>query len=86
MIAVLEITSDQFAAFYGVYRANSLCYETYRPSRLSGKTDVSLYRATQDRDLSMPGDYGWNQLLPQPLRIYDVEANHFSITKEVMFQ
>jgi len=47
---------------------------------------VSLYRAIHDADLSLPRDYGWNQLLPRPARIYDVEADHFSILKEVILQ
>jgi thioesterase domain-containing protein len=81
----VEINGEQFATFYSVYRANLFCYRTYKPSMLSRKIDVSLYRATQGRqdDSTIPRDYGWNQLLPSPIRIYDVEANHFSILEKV---
>jgi len=81
----LEINSEQFEAFYRVYRANLHCYLTYKPSILSRNIDVSLYRATQENrgPAVTPPDYGWNQLLPSPVRIYDVEANHFSILDKV---
>jgi amino acid adenylation domain-containing protein len=80
----LEITGHQFSTFYRVYRANLLCYRAYRPPMLSGETTVSLYRAIHElQDFRMPHDYGWNELLPRPVRVYDVEADHFSILKEV---
>jgi amino acid adenylation domain-containing protein len=81
----LEIDCEQFAAFYRVYRANLLCYRAYTPPSLSREIDVSLYRATEghlDR-LNLPPDYGWGRLLQSPIRIYDVEADHFSILKKV---
>ena len=81
----LEIDRKQFAAFYHVYRANLLCYRAYTPPSLSREIDVSLYRATEvhpDR-LNLPPDYGWGRLLQSPVRIYDVEADHFSILKKV---
>jgi thioesterase domain-containing protein/acyl carrier protein len=84
----VEIDSEQFTAFYGVYRANLLCYRTYTPSMLPLKIDVWLYRATQGHQLgpTMPPDYGWNQLLQGPIRIQDVVANHFSILEKVHIQ
>ncbi|HEV8485887.1 MAG TPA: non-ribosomal peptide synthetase, partial [Blastocatellia bacterium] len=84
----LEIDGEQFAAFYSVYRANLLCYRSYEPSMLSHKIDVSLYRATHGNhdELATPPDYGWNQLLPSPIRIYDVDADHFSILEKVRFR
>jgi amino acid adenylation domain-containing protein/FkbM family methyltransferase len=84
----LEIDDRQFAAFQRVFRANQLCYRAYKPPTLSRKIDVSLYRATQGRQdgPTMPRDYGWNQLLQSPIRIYDVEANHFSILEKARLQ
>jgi amino acid adenylation domain-containing protein len=84
----LEISTKQFTAFADVLRANLRCYRAYKPSILSHNIDVCLYRATQGHESqsTMPRDYGWNQLLPSPIRIYDVEANHFSILKEVHIQ
>ena len=81
----LEIDCEQFAAFYRVYRANLLCYRAYTPPPLSREIDVSLYRATQGRPdrLNLPPDYGWGRLLQRPIRIYNVEADHFSILKKV---
>jgi amino acid adenylation domain-containing protein/FkbM family methyltransferase len=80
----LEIDREQFAAFYRVYRVNLLCYRAYTPPPLSRGIDVSLYRATQGRPdrLNLPPDYGWGRLLQRPIRIYDVEADHFSILKK----
>jgi acyl carrier protein/surfactin synthase thioesterase subunit len=83
-----EITTAQFAAFYNIYRANLRCYRTYKPSLLPCQIDVSLYRASQEhqnRTTLLP-DYGWNQLLYDPIRIYDVEADHFSILEKVNIQ
>jgi thioesterase domain-containing protein len=84
----LEINREQFAAFYRVYRANLLCYRAYTPSLLSSKIDVSLYCATQRRpdQPNYPSDYGWRKLLQCPIRIYDVEANHFSILEKAHIQ
>ena len=81
----LEINGDQFAAFYRVYRANMICYRAYKPSRLLCKINVSLYRATPNHQTgsTMPGDYGWNDLLQSPVRVYDVDADHFSILHRV---
>jgi hypothetical protein len=80
-----EIDSEQFVAFYHVYRANLLCYRTYTPSSLSRKIDVSLYRATQGRSalLNLPRDYGWDEVLQSPIRTTDVAADHFSILENV---
>src|SRR5262249_39326207 len=84
----LEINDEQFAAFQSVFRANQWCYRTYKPSMLPRKIDVSLYCATQGHQdgPTMPRDYGWNQLLQSPIRVYDVEANHFSILEKVCLQ
>jgi thioesterase domain-containing protein/acyl carrier protein len=80
----LEIGARQFAALYSVYRANLLCNRTYNPSKLSRKINASLYVATpRHKDgLTMPGDYGWNELLQSPVLIYEVESNHFSILRK----
>jgi amino acid adenylation domain-containing protein len=81
----LEITAGQLSAFYAVYRANLVCYRTYKPSKLSSQIDISLYCAAQRRQEEpiLPLDYGWNQLLQEPIRIFDVEADHFSILEKV---
>jgi thioesterase domain-containing protein/acyl carrier protein len=80
----VEINVEQFSAFYRVYQANVQSYRTYRPSMLSQKVDVALYRATQGHDDGemTPKDYGWNKLLPAPVLICDVEADHFSMLEE----
>jgi thioesterase domain-containing protein len=85
-----ELDGEQIRAFYEVYRANMGCYRAYRPRRLPRGVDASLYRAT----VRMPGehvpvgdvpaDYGWNELLPGAIRVYDVDADHFSILKKVV--
>jgi thioesterase domain-containing protein len=49
---------------------------------------VSLYRSIQEhREIpAIPRDYGWNELLRSPVRIYDVDANHFSILGKLRVQ
>jgi thioesterase domain-containing protein len=81
----LEIAREEFTRFYHVYRANLLCYRAYMPRSLSREIDVSLYRGTEEHSdsLKVPPDYGWGHLLQRPIRIYDVEADHFSILKKV---
>ena len=74
----LDVDAGQFNAFYRVYRANQHCYRTYTPPRLSHKLEVSLYRAVASNGHG-PADYGWNQLLQSPIRVHDVDADHFSI-------
>jgi amino acid adenylation domain-containing protein len=80
----IEINGEQFSAFYRVYQANLGCYRAYRPSMLAQKIDVALYRATQGHEDGQitPVDCGWNQLLAGPVRVHDVEANHFSMLEE----
>lgn len=84
----VEIDAGQFTAFLGVYRANQSCYRRYHPPALPRAIDVSLYRAThphQERAI-LPPDYGWNQLLQSPVRLYDVDADHFSILEKNIFK
>jgi thioesterase domain-containing protein/acyl carrier protein len=84
----VEIDAGQFTAFLGVYRANESCYRRYNPPMLPRVIDVSLYRATQRHQerAILPPDYGWNQLLQSPVRLYDVDADHFSILKKNIFK
>ncbi|MBZ5509457.1 MAG: amino acid adenylation domain-containing protein, partial [Acidobacteriia bacterium] len=84
----VEINNEQFAAFYSVYQTNLLCYRTYQPLPLPREIDVSLYRATQGHEDGQmtPHDCGWNQLLPGPVRVHDIEANHFSMLEEPHIQ
>jgi thioesterase domain-containing protein/acyl carrier protein len=81
----LEINAEQFATLHRVYRANLLCYRTYTPSVLPRRIDVSLYVASLESQhrMLMPRGYGWNQLRPSPVHIYEVDANHFSILQKV---
>jgi hypothetical protein len=84
----VEINAGQLNAFLDVYRANQACYRRYMPSLLPVAINVSLYRAIErhQHDAIMPHDYGWGQLLQAPIRIHDVEADHFSIFKKDIFK
>jgi thioesterase domain-containing protein len=78
----LDITRDQLLAFQRVHRANVRAYRAYAPAPLPRAIDVTLFRALtrSSRSLSpLPADYGWSPLFPNPLRIIDVNADHFSI-------
>lgn len=82
-----EIDDEQFAAFRAVYRANVACYRAYEPAALPRDVDVSLYRATGNGSevTKLPEDYGWNRLLRGPIRVHDVDADHYSILEQVRF-
>ncbi|MGZ5431282.1 MAG: thioesterase domain-containing protein, partial [Thermoanaerobaculia bacterium] len=76
----IEVDVGQFAAFMRVSRANRLSYRAYQPARLSRDIDVALYRATLADDFAtLPPDYGWNQVLQSPIRVQDLEVDHYSI-------
>jgi hypothetical protein len=81
----LEIDARQFAAFFNVYRANHECYRKYVPGPVRRAISVTLYRATLGREerRSLAPDYGWNALLPSPIRTVDVDADHFTILEKV---
>jgi polyketide synthase PksN len=84
----VEISEAQLEAIYAVYRANLLAYRAYRPRKLSRRINAFLYRATKDRvdGLSLPHDYGWNELMESPIHVFDIEATHFSILERVPLQ
>jgi thioesterase domain-containing protein/acyl carrier protein len=74
----LKLTKEQFTTSYNVSTTSDRSCRIYRPSKLSYTIDASLYRAIEGYP-DMPEDYGWNQLLLNPIRVYDIKANHFSI-------
>jgi thioesterase domain-containing protein/acyl carrier protein len=80
----VEVHASQLSAFLRIFRANQNCYRAYNPSKLPFKIDISLYRAmqTNHHGRNIPRDYGWNDLLQRPIRIHDVEADHFSILEK----
>jgi amino acid adenylation domain-containing protein len=84
----LEINADQLTVFQKVFQANQMCYRAYKPSMAALNFDVSLYRAMQGHQEvpPLPRDYGWNELLKSPIRVFDVEANHFSILEKAPLQ
>ncbi len=73
-----EMTSEQFTASYNVAITSQKCCQIYKPSKLSQKIDVILYRAI-DGYKEIADDYGWNQLLMEPIRTCDIKADHLSI-------
>jgi thioesterase domain-containing protein len=77
----LEIDQDQFAAFHRVFEANLGCYRAVTPRTLPVMIDASLYRARHrgQQAPDMPHDYGWNALLSGPIRMFDIEADHYSM-------
>ncbi|MCZ6805293.1 MAG: PfaB family protein [Proteobacteria bacterium] len=77
----IDITTEQLTLFYKVFKANERCYRRYRPSKLSHKIAVSLYRAGKNHQAmpAMPDDYGWDPVLLNEISHYDVDADHFSM-------
>lgn len=73
-----ELPKEQFIATFNAATASEQACRAYQPVKLSEAIDVTLFRATAGYPLA-PEDYGWNQLLAQPLRTYVIKADHFSI-------
>lgn len=77
----LDITKEQFFSSYAVAEASDRACRTYKPTKLPGRIEVSLFRATEAYE-DLPDDYGWNQLLLNPIRIFRINADHFTIMNE----
>lgn len=73
-----EAPREQFIATFNAATASERACRAYRPSKLSAALDATLFRADAGYP-DAPEDYGWNQLLAQPLRTYAIKADHFSI-------
>jgi len=73
-----ELPREQFAATYQTLFANERNYLAYAPSKLPRKLSVTLLKATRGFK-DVPADYGWNAFLAEPLRVLEIEADHFSI-------
>ncbi|MES2824540.1 MAG: type I polyketide synthase [Pseudomonadota bacterium] len=73
-----EMPREQFTASYNVAIASENCCRIYKPLKLSQKIDVTLYRALNGYP-EIANDYGWNQLLMDPIRTCDINADHLSI-------
>ncbi|UAA39460.1 amino acid adenylation domain-containing protein [Paraneptunicella aestuarii] len=84
----IEMAPEQFLAYFNVYKANQHCYHTYKPSKLGHEIDVTLYRARNSHreQMLIMDDYGWNELLQSPIKIHDVEADHFTLLDEEHIQ
>lgn len=74
----LQVDKDYFLATYQVATASEALCRAYTLRPLTREIAVSLFRAVQG-DQDVPADYGWNRFLRQPVRVHDVEANHFTI-------
>lgn len=73
---------DQLTTSIHTTMANDKFCRAYKPSKLSDEVKVVLFKATEgyiDTYKNASEDYGWNGLLRNPVQIYPIEANHFSI-------
>jgi acyl carrier protein len=77
----MELAREPFIATYDVATASEALCRAYSMPKLSRPIDVSLFRAVEGYK-DVPDDYGWNRFLLQPVRIHDIEANHFSIIED----
>jgi len=73
-----DLPKAQFTATFDAATASERACRAYRPTPLREPIDVTLFRATGGYPQA-PDDYGWNQLLAQPVRTHVITANHFSI-------
>jgi thioesterase domain-containing protein len=77
------ITKNQYDVNYDVIMASDDSCRNYRTPKLSHKIDdVTLYRANDVYLDGMPYDNGWNKFLLNPIRIFNIEANHFTLVNE----
>jgi len=81
-----HLNREQFTTSFNVSTANDRCNRIYKPSKLSKKIDVSLYRATDGYYNEMPDDFGWNEFLQEPIKVHDISANHLTIIDEEPIQ
>lgn len=73
---------EQFAASYDAIIAGEKCYRSYKPKAINKKLEVVLFKATEgyiEGYIDLPEDYGWNNLLKDPIQIIPIKANHISI-------
>jgi thioesterase domain-containing protein len=77
----LHIDPQQFASFHGVFMANLSCYRSYRPVPLPRRIVTTLYRAmhTCRATPDLPEDHGWSSVFSEPIKIHDIEADHYSM-------
>ena len=74
----IKTSAEDIAATFRLVRAAERCLRTYTPPGLPRPVDVQLYRASE-RDPALAADYGWNQFLSSPIRVIDIDANHYSM-------
>ncbi|UAA37473.1 HAD-IIIC family phosphatase [Paraneptunicella aestuarii] len=77
----MDITKEQFAAYYNVSMVSERVCREYKPGKLPKAVDVTLFKAIDSYE-GAPKDYGWNQYLGKPIKRIDVEANHLSIIEK----
>lgn len=76
-----ELPREQFIATFNAATDNEKAVQAYAPTKLLGTVDALLLRAS-DSYAQAPADYGWDQLLVQPLRIVEIRSDHFSIVEK----
>ena len=81
-----HLNREQFTTSFNVSTANDQCNRNYKPKKLSKDINVSLYRATNGYYQEMPDDFGWNEFLCSPVKIYDIEADHLTIIDKLPIQ
>jgi len=77
----LQMTEDQFLTSYNVSTTSDRSCRIYNPVPLDKEIDACLFRGI-DGYPDMPEDYGWNMLLPKPIRVHNVQATHFNIIEK----
>ncbi|MET1256786.1 amino acid adenylation domain-containing protein [Aliikangiella maris] len=82
----IDVTIQQLSAFFELIKNNELRYQQFIPDA-SFNFAVTLFRCVQDKPMlyELPSDYCWRELCSQ-LKIYDVNATHYSIVTEPDFQ
>lgn len=74
----LELPKEQFVATFKAANASEDACVRYQPRQLSRKIETTLFKAT-DSYPGAPGDYGWNSLLRQAVRVHEIKASHFTL-------
>lgn len=77
----VDLPRRQFVATFDVATGSERACRAYVPTKLPGKTEVLLVRATSGFK-NVPGDYGWGAYSDHDIAVFDVEADHFSLLEK----
>jgi polyketide synthase PksN len=77
----LEMDKDQFEILFNIYKVNQDSYYAYKPKSKLKDVEICLFSAV-NVERTMPEDFGWNDLVEKPVKVYPIYGDHFSIMEK----